>query len=153
MRSRWIEAIGIVWTLGGPIPTAAQARELGFQALGTSSDPALVVAGPTAALRLSERTRLALSFGVGISDNEVAGRGEAMGHFLLSPGKRHGWGAYLAGGLAAVEGTVHRGYLVLAIGWEERPRGRSGWALEAGAGGGLRVSAGYRWRWFPTSVP
>jgi len=45
-------------------------------------------------------------------------------------------------------GAVSRGYLVLTIGLEERPRSSSGWALEAGIGGGVRLGLGYRWRWF-----
>jgi hypothetical protein len=38
---------------------------------------------------------------------------------------------------------------VLAAGIEGRPGAASGWFLEAGVGGGARLSAGYRWRWFP----
>jgi hypothetical protein len=62
-------------------------------------------------------------------------------------------GAYLAGGVAAVGGPADRGYLVLAAGIEDRPGARSGWFLEAGVGGGARLAAGYRWRWFPDWWP
>jgi hypothetical protein len=30
-----------------------------------------------------------------------------------------------------------------------RPGAAWGWFVEAGVGGGARLSAGYRWRWFP----
>jgi hypothetical protein len=73
-------------------------------------------------------------------------RGELLGHFLLSPGKRSGPGFYFAGGLAGVTGEVTRGYLVLTMGLEDRPGAGSGWAVEAGIGGGFRVGLGYRWR-------
>jgi hypothetical protein len=47
-----------------------------------------------------------------------------------------------------VDGPVSRGYLVLTLGIEERPRSSSGWALELGIGGGARIGFGYRWRRF-----
>jgi hypothetical protein len=148
MRFRWRELL----VAGVALPTqgaAQQIRELGIQAIGTASDPALVVAGVYGGLRTSGRTRVSASLGAGISGREVAWRGELLGHFLLSPEDRRRAGFYFAGGIAAVEGAVSRGYLVLTLGVEERPRANSGWALEAGIGGGVRVALGYRWRWFP----
>jgi hypothetical protein len=35
---------------------------------------------------------------------------------------------------------------MLTLGLEARPGAPSGWALEVGLGGGVRVSAGWRWR-------
>jgi hypothetical protein len=148
MRFRWRELLvaGVAFPTQG---AAQQIRELGIQAIGTASDPALVVAGVYGGLRTSGRTRVSASLGAGISGREVAWRGELLGHFLLSPEDRRRAGFYFAGGIAAVEGAVSRGYLVLTLGVEERPRANSGWALEAGIGGGVRVALGYRWRWFP----
>jgi hypothetical protein len=148
MRFRWRELLVVAGTLPSP-GAAQQIREIGVQAIGTASAPALGVAGVYGGLRTSGRTRLSASLGAGISGGEVAWRGELLAHFLLSPEERRRAGAYFAGGIAAVEGPVSRGYLVLTIGIEERPRSRSGWALEAGIGGGARVALGYRWRWFP----
>jgi hypothetical protein len=148
MRSRWRELLiaGVVL----PAPGAAQQiRELGIQAVGTASDPALAVAGVYGGLRTSGRTRVSASLGAGISGGELAWRGELLGHFLLSPEERRRAGVYFAGGIAVVEGAVGRGYLVLTLGVEERPRSPAGWALEVGLGGGARVGLGYRWRWFP----
>lgn len=129
--------------------TTQQIREIGVQVIGTSSDPVLGVVGPYAALRTSGRTRLSASLGIGLSGGDLAWRGELLAHFLLSPEERRKTGVYFAGGIVAVEGAVSRGYLVLTVGIEERPRASSGWALEAGVGGGARLAIGYRWRRFP----
>lgn len=139
-------------SLIGVAPLAAQqGRELGVQAVGTASDPALAALGVYGGLRTSVRTRLSAAAGVGTSSGELAFRGEVLGHFLLSPNQREGPGFYFAGGLAAVEGPVDRGYLVLTVGLEDRPAAASGWGVEVGVGGGLRVLLGYRWRWLRTA--
>jgi hypothetical protein len=150
MRSRWRELLLVGVAIASARPGAAQEiREIGVEAIATSSDPALAVAGVYGALRTSGRTRLSASIGAGISDGTLAWRGEVLGHFLLSPEERRRAGFYFAGGVAAVEGPVSRGYLVLTAGLEERPRAGSGWAVEAGVGGGVRVAVAYRWRRFP----
>jgi hypothetical protein len=128
---------------------AQQVRELGIQAIGTLADPALGVGGAYAAWRPAKRARLSASLGIGGSGGEVAWRGELLGHFMLAPTRRAGSAVYLAGGVAAVSGRTDQGYLVLVAGIEGRPAAASGWFLEAGVGGGARLSAGYRWRWFP----
>jgi hypothetical protein len=125
---------------------AQQAHEIGVQGIGTASDPVLGVGALYGALRTSNRTRLSFSGGVGGSAGELAFRTELLGHFLLSPNKRKGTGPYFAAGVAAVGGPVERGYLVLTLGIEQRPGGGTGWALEAGVGGGFRLALGYRWR-------
>ncbi|HYF38347.1 MAG TPA: hypothetical protein VD930_01580 [Gemmatimonadales bacterium] len=115
----------------------------------TLSDPALAVGSVYGALRTSSRTRISVSVGAGLSRDVLAWRGELLGHFLFSPEERRKPGFYLAGGIAGVDGPVERGYLVLTLGVEARPRSGSGWAVEAGVGGGFRLGAAYRWRWFP----
>ena len=140
----------MVATLATVPPACAQrVTELGVQVTGTLSDPALAVAGPAGAIRFSERGRLALAVGAGVSDGSAAWRAEALGHFLLAPRRRTGPAAYAGAGVAAVGGPVDRGYLVLTLGLEEAPGSRAGWFVEAGAGGGVRISAGWRWRRFP----
>jgi hypothetical protein len=133
-----------------PPACAQRVTELGVQAIATLSDPALVVAGPASAVRLSERGRLALALGAGVSDGSVAWRVEALGHFLLAPRRRTGAAAYGGAGLAAVGGRVDRGYLVLALGLEAAPGSRQGWFAEVGVGGGTRLALGWRWRRFPS---
>jgi hypothetical protein len=86
--------------------------------------------------------------GAGIAGDDGVGRGELLGHFLLGPEQRRKPGLYLAGGIAGVVGAVDRGYLVLTAGVESRPAAGSGWAVEAGIGGGFRVALAYRWRHF-----
>lgn len=147
MRSPWPELLALAGTLVWVRPAAAQrGSEFGLQVIATASDPALAVAGVFGALRTSARTRVSAGLGGGVSDGEFAARGELLGHFLLSPGQPKGAGFYLAGGVAAVEGPVSRGYLVLTAGLEQRPVAGAGWAVEAGVGGGFRVALGYRWR-------
>jgi hypothetical protein len=155
MRSRWGEATAVAWLLARAAPAAAQhATEIGLEALGTSSDPVVVVAGGYAALRPSDRGRIAALLGLGVAERAFAWRGEAVGHFLLNPGQQLGWGVYFAGGLAVVGDPATHGYLVLGLGLEGRPGGREGWVGERGVGGGVRVALGYRWRRFRSgSVP
>jgi hypothetical protein len=126
--------------------SAQQIREYGVQTIGTASGPVLGVGALYGAVRTSNRTRLSVTAGLGGSEGEVAFRAELLGHFLLSPNKRKGTGPYFAAGVAAVGGAVDRGYLVLTLGLEQRPGAGSGWAMEAGVGGGFRVALGYRWR-------
>lgn len=148
----WPELL-LAGTMLGVMPLAAQqGKELGVQGLATTSDPALAVAALYAGVRTSARTRLSAAAGVGVSSGDLAFRGEVLGHFLLSPHQRQGPGFYVAGGLAAVDGPVDRGYLVLTVGLEDRPAAASGWGVEVGVGGGLRLMLGYRWRWRRTAT-
>ena len=148
MALRWLSAAAAV-AAAAPPAGAQQVRELGIQAIGTLSDPALAVGGFYAGWRPTRRARLTATAGVGGSGDETAWRAELLGHFLLAPTRREGSGVYLAGGVAAVGGASDRGYVVIAVGIEDRPGAARGWFAEAGFGGGPRLSAGYRWRWFP----
>jgi hypothetical protein len=150
MRFPWVELLAAACVAMSATPgNTQQIGEIGVQGIVTSSDPALAVGGPYAALRTSGRTRISASVGGGASGGDFAWRAEALGHFLFSPDRRHGWGGYLAGGVAAVGGPVNRGYIVLTLGAEGRPGGSSGWVGEVGIGGGVRIGVGYRWRRFP----
>jgi hypothetical protein len=133
---------------GAPV-AAQQATEFGVMGIATASDPALVVGGGYGAIRTSQRTRISAGLGAGVSDGRAAWRGELLAHFLLNPTRRRGVGIYGAGGVAVVGGPVGQGYLVLTLGLEARPGGRSGWFVEAGVGGGARLAAGVRWRRWP----
>jgi hypothetical protein len=132
--------------LGGTPAAAQQVTEFGVMGIATASDPALVVASAYGGIRTSRRTRISAGLGLGGSDGRAAWRGELLAHFLLNPTRRSGVGIYGAGGVAAVGGPVDQGYLVLTLGVEARPGGRSGWFVEAGVGGGVRLAAGMRWR-------
>lgn len=129
-------------------PAAAQrARELGLHAVLTAQDAELVAGGIYGAIRTTRRTRLAFTAAAGSAGDEFVARGEILGHFLLSPASR-GIGVYGGGGIAGIAGSGEEGFLVLLIGVEQAPGGSSGWYLEGGLGGGVRIAAGYRWRWF-----
>jgi hypothetical protein len=152
MPSPWPELVVAGALIGAPPLAAQQGSELGVQVVATASDPALAAAGVYAGVRTSARTRLSAAAGAGLSSGDLAFRGEVLGHFLLSPTQREGPGFYFAGGVAGVEGPVDRGYLVLTVGLEDRPAAASGWGVEVGVGGGVRVMLGYRWRWLRTAT-
>jgi len=134
----------------GEAPVAAQqVTEFGVMGIAAASDPMLVVGGGYGAIRTSQRTRISAGLGAGVSDERAAWRGELLAHFLLNPTRRRGVGIYGAGGVAAVGGPVDQGYLVLTLGLEARPGRPSGWFVEAGVGGGVRLAAGVRWRRWP----
>jgi hypothetical protein len=147
MPCRWCELLILGSLTAAGRVVAQEGAELGLQAIGTLSDPGTGVGAAYAAVRTGTRTRVSLSLGPGLADGNWIGRGELLGHFLLSPEQQRSAGFYFAGGIAGVTGAVSRGYLVLTAGIEKGPAGRSGWAFEAGIGGGFRLAAGYRWRW------
>ena len=150
MTSFWVSGTILTALLLTPAVVRAQTvPELGVIGAATASDPALAAAGVYGALRTSLRTRVSIAGMLGASDGEAAWRAELLMHFLLSPTRERGVGAYGAGGIGLVGGPVDRSYVVLTLGLEARPASPSGWFLEAGVGGGARVAAGYRWRRFP----
>jgi hypothetical protein len=147
MHYRWGELLLGITALVGTEPVQAQVKhEFGLQGIAAFSSPAVFVAGGYAAWRSSARTRISGTGAVGVSGGSFVWRAEALGHFLLSPDEASRPGFYLAGGVAGTGGRATRGYLVAAAGLEQRPRGREGWALEVGVGGGFRLALGYRWR-------
>lgn len=146
MTSRWASVLLAAAVL--PAPLEAQwTKELGVQAVGTASDPALAAAGVYGGIRTSPRLRLSAGALIGGAGGDAAWRGELLAHFLMAPRVRRGLGAYGAGGIALVGGPEDEGYLVLTLGVETRPGASTGWFLEAGVGGGARLAAGFRRRW------
>ena len=145
--ARALVAAGLFAVLASRESAAQQAREFGIQGVVVAEDPAFVAGGLFAGLRTTRRMRLAATASVGSADGSTAWRGELLGHFLLNPGSRRAPGVYAGGGVA-VAGPDERGYVVILVGLEGTPGGRSGWAVEAGLGGGFRASVGWRWRSF-----
>ena len=137
---------------GVAAPLAAQGtvKAWGLQTVAALATPADYTAGLTGSIRPSARTRIALYAGGGsTSDAAGVGRAELVGHFLLNP-RSLGTEFYAGGGLAGVfRSGAADGYIVLLVGLETRPGGPGGLFVEAGLGGGARVSAGYRWRKLP----
>src|SRR5829696_7299235 len=72
--------LGLAASLLFAAPLSAQrGHELGSQAIGTASDPALAVAGVYGALRTSTRTRISASAGAGVSSGGHGGLGRRAG--------------------------------------------------------------------------
>ncbi len=147
MRALARTALAVGLLVGVPSGARGQgAREIGLHGLATAGRTTVAVVGPSVGIRPLERLRLQASAGVGVSGGAVAGRGEALAHFLLQPSARTGLGWYAGGGLALARAGATEGYVVLLLGVEASPGARAGWGLEVGVGGGVRVAAFHRWR-------
>lgn len=141
----------VVYALGLFSPgslAAQQAREIGIQSVFTAAEPVALTGGLYGAVRTTRRTRFALTAGAGGSDGELVWRTEVLGQFLLNPGSVRKAGFYAGGGVALTGGPEEHGFVVVMAGIEGTPGAPSGWALEAGLGGGFRAAVGYRWRGF-----
>jgi hypothetical protein len=94
------------------------------------------------------RFTLAGSAGPAVHEGETraAGHVDAVVRFFLDPYRSSRWGLYGAGGLSALyEGfSDWRGLLLVSAGMEFPSTGRATWALEAGLGGGWRVTIALR---------
>ena len=120
---------------------------------GFTGEPWAVHAGAGIGLRLTYNARLVVSGGVGRSwvtddgagfgghGNQVSGRVDVMGRFILDPFREQARGPYAAAGLSQRldAGLRPRTRITAVLGVEGQPHG--GWvpSLEAGFGGGVRV--------------
>ena len=131
-------------------PQSAQAqriREFQFQGVATFAAARFVGGGIGLGIRPPGRLGFLLSASGGDLEGVVAGRAEALTVFRLSPYATKGVIPYSAAGLAVLARKARGdGYLTMVLGLESRPGAKSGWFLEAGFGGGVRVSAGVRIR-------
>ena len=150
MTSRWAEVLVTAVLAASPGALAAQGvREFGLQATGAIAQESFVGGGVVAAWRPSSRSRLALAASPGTAGGAFALRAGGSLQFLLDPFTARRLGIYAGAGLAAETGRRSDGYLLLLIGMESRPGGPSGWTVDVGVGGGVRISVGWRWRGFP----
>jgi hypothetical protein len=140
-----MSGLGILLLTAVSPARAQRGWELGIQAIGTFADFDFAGGGLWAGLRPGGRTRIGVSLMSGAIDGEFAGRGEVTAQFLLSPGSQRR-GLYAGGGLAGLVGAKDEGYLLFLLGYESKPGGATGWVIEGGVGGGVRVLLGYRWR-------
>lgn len=132
-----------------PGPAHAQgSHELQVQALAIASRPLFAGAGLGYAWRDEGRTRWQTAATVGTLDGKgVAGRADLAWHFLLDPSKRRGGAVYGGAGVSVLAGDGRvTPYVMLVLGTERAPGSGGGTFLEVGVGGGVRVSAGWRWR-------
>lgn len=121
--------------------------ELGVGGFTAFTRPTVVAPGLGVAVRPGGQGRLALNLIPWSRGGRFAARAELLGHFILAPGRRRGLTVYGLAGVAGEVGPVDAGRLVAGLGAESSPGGRSGWYLEAGVGGGVRLAAGWRLRW------
>jgi hypothetical protein len=122
-----------------------RSHEVGLQLVATSGRPAAMVAGPAWAWQPGVRDRLVLFAGLGVAEDQLAVRGEAVWQFRLEPSAEHGVGVYLGGGLAFQAAETSHGFIVATAGFETSPAGASSWLVEVGVGGGVRLLLGRRW--------
>ncbi len=135
------------------VVTAQAPRGLELSGMGvvTLSDPVFAGGGLQGALRPGGRARLALAMLPGTIAGRFAFRGELTAQFLLNPDRPRGIGVYAGGGVAGLTGARERAFVILGLGLETNPGGRSGWMVEAGVGGGARLAVGWRRRWLDSS--
>jgi hypothetical protein len=128
-----------------------QAREWQVQGLAAFADSTFVGGGMGFALRSRGRARIGISANVGDRRGALAGRAELVVSYHLNPFRRRGLAPYAGGGVTvgATEDEFVE-YVVVLVGVETAPGGRSGWFVEAGLAGGVRASAGFRVRWRPS---
>lgn len=103
--------------------------------------------GAGASVALGGRLRLGALATLGHAKGGLATRDEVLMTFHLTPYRQRGVAAYAGAGAAVLAGSgVTAEYMVLMLGVEAHPARASGWFLEGGVGGGVRLAAGYRWR-------
>ncbi len=97
--------------------------------------------------------RFALTAASGSCDGALGVRLAASAQFLLEPGARTGTSLYAGFGIAFAGAASERGagYLTALVGLESAPGRAAGWYAELGLAGGVRLAAGRRWRWLPSS--
>lgn len=144
-RLRSAIAVATMLLGGSQVLWGQKGVEGGLHALATFADFTLVGGGAHYSLRPGGRTRFTLGVTAGIAEGEFALRGESTAQFMLNPSSRT-TGFYAGGGVAGVTGGIDEAYLLLVVGLESNPGGESGWVVEGGIGGGVRILAGYRWR-------
>ena len=148
MTLRWAKpaaSLLLIWAVGPGSLRAQKGVEGGIHALATVADFDFAGGGVNLGYRPGGRTRFTLSATAGGIADAFALRGETTAQFMLNPAsRRHGF--YAGGGIAGLTGPVDEAYLLLVLGLETAPGGKSGWVLETGIGGGVRVLLGYRWR-------
>lgn len=147
--------VALVGTLGAG-GLHAQGRPLVLESglhltLMTSTDSGItpLLVGFRGAIRTTGATRVSLSAGTGLLEMGSTARGEIAGEYLLAPRAAGRLGVYVGGGLAGVIGEGRGQFLLAYVGVEKSPGLKSGWALEAGMGGGFRLRAAWHWRKFP----
>ncbi|HWC75182.1 MAG TPA: hypothetical protein VG454_14700 [Gemmatimonadales bacterium] len=103
------------------------------------------------ARRTSNETRIALAVAGGTAAASAAGRAQLTFQAVVNPAARTGMGLYagLGAAFSGREGSRGQGFVAVLLGLEGAPGRRRNWYAELGLGGGVRLAAGWRMRWFP----
>lgn len=131
------------------VVVAQRATEWQVYGVGTVTGATFRGGGVGIGMRSGGRLRVAAAVAAGATSGEAAGRGEVLVSYHANPIKRRGVAPYVAGGLAVTAtGQAATEFIVITIGLEARPGRRSGWFIEGGLSGGVRIAAGWRIRVF-----
>jgi hypothetical protein len=127
------------------------ATELSLGAATVVAHRTFVGAELGVAKRPSGESRVALALAGGTVGERPAARAQLTLQLLVNPAVRRGPGFYagVGGAFAARRGAPGQGVLAVLLGCEAAPGRRQGWYMEVGFAGGVRVSTGWRTRWFP----
>jgi hypothetical protein len=126
--------------------------EVQAQGVATITAREFAGGGLGAAYRTGGRTRVGLLVSLGSSHQDdgswaFAGRGEALVSYHLNPYKRRGFTPYAGGGISlTLNQQDNTQYLLLVLGVESNPGGRTGVFADVGIAGGLRLSVGFQVR-------
>ena len=139
--------------LAAQVPQASTRWQPELRVDGFSGEPWAVHAGAGLGMRLTYNARLVVAGGIGESwsdatggsgpggRQQLSGRVDVMGRFILDPFREQARGPYAAAGLSQrlEAGLRPRTRITAVVGVEGQPHG--GWvpSLEAGFGGGVRV--------------
>ena len=136
---------------GAPAQRRLTAWEVGGGGLAALADADFFGAAVGIAYRPGGQARLMALAAPGTWGGHAGVRLEATAQFLVAPAARTGAGLYLGVGVAwqGAQDAAGASYLAAVAGLEGAPGRRLGWYLESGLGGGIRLAAGVRWRWFP----
>jgi hypothetical protein len=132
--------------------TAQGTFEVQAQGVATVTAREFVGAGAGLSYRTGGRTRVGLLMSLGSSHGSsggwtLAGRGEALVSYHLNPYKRHGFTPYAGGGISVtLNEEDNTQYILLVLGVESNPGGRTGFFADVGIAGRVRLSAGFQVR-------
>ena len=135
----------------GPL-TAQGTFEMQAQGVATVTAREFVGGGLGLAYRTGGRTRVGVLMSLGGSQGsdggwDFAGRGEALVSYHINPYRRSGFTPYAGGGVSiTLNEEDNTQYLLLVLGVESNPGGRTGFFADVGIAGGLRLSAGFQVR-------
>ncbi|MFQ6046398.1 MAG: hypothetical protein ACE5PT_08580 [Gemmatimonadales bacterium] len=147
MRSS-LAALFVTAVLSNPL-AAQRAREWQIHGVAVVAESDFIGGGVGFGLRSWGRMRLGATASAGSVAGALAGRGELSLSYHVNPVLRRGVAPYAGGGAAVTvtdSGTTE--YLVLVVGLEASPGRPWGFFAEVGVSGGLRGTAGIRWRRF-----